>query len=160
MEKNIDGYYELYTIWGDGTEYSVEDGIYLKAENNKIVDCIEPKYYNGVDTERMSNGPSYYLEEKLEKVVGENIKDFILDSIKTNTIINYHDECVECVSFKPITEEHYIKSKNLTYATEEEMKAHDQRVAAILQSKENKATLGKTGVMDKIATMKTGRSGK
>ena len=158
----MDGYYELYTIWTDWGEYSIEDGIYLKAENNKIVDCVEPKYHNGVDTEYRRSGPDYYLEEKLEKVIGENIKDFILDSIASNKIIDVDVTSwnAEFITFQYMSEECYIKSKNLTFATEEEMKAHDQRVAAILQSKENKATLGKTDVMDKIAELKNSRGGK
>ena len=154
MAKNFDEYYGCYnlcTVWDDNYGYTSKDGIYLKVENNKIVDCVEPlKGHNSI---------KYNLEENLQKVVGENVKDLVLNSVITSKIVGKDVSRIGYITFREIEEAEYADSKRKVFKTETEMKAHDQQVADILQAKDNKNTLGKTSVMDKIADMKS-RGGK
>ena len=147
----MDGCYNLCTVWTDNYGFVSHDGIYLKVANNKIVDCVEPlKGHNCI---------KYDLEENLQKVVGENIKDFMFNSVLTSTIVNTNVSKIGYITIDSIKDEEYADSKRKVFDTEAELKAHDQKVADILQAKENKNTLGKTDMLSKIAEMKNGRTG-
>lgn len=146
MEKTMNGCYDLCTVWTDSYGYVGRDGIYLKVENNKIVDCVEPlKGHSCI---------KYDLEYNLRTVIGENVKDFILDSVETSKIAGTDVSKIGYVTFGSIENEKYSRSKHEVFATEAELKEHDQKVADILQAKENINALGKTDMLSKIADMK------
>lgn len=150
MEKNYNGYYSSYLYNSELGENN--DIYYLKVRDNKIVDAAHISWDDGGVWSYPTvsdNACKYSLE-----AIGENFKDFMLDQFMTNT------EGCEGTSLKMIDEKafEYRKSymlKELGISQQE----YNQKVADILQAKENKATLGKTGVMDKIATMKSGHEG-
>ncbi len=172
MEKNYDGYYVLQNNSG---AYDYCHIHYLQVQQGKIVDCVyEVDEHEGYfretylrEKEALKNAPDYekikfekaedrYLEKNqrtrcMQAALGEDIRDFLLDKM----LNDYGWKSYKTDSLG------YIENKDriLGYLgiSEEE---HNHRVADILQSKENKATLGKTGVMNKLTEMKNGRSGK
>lgn len=175
MEKNTDGYYRIFTNqlnfgdFGDESTFNDEQGLYLKIDKDKIIDCFVEKsitMYNMGETYPKPNSLNKIgdVENNLEKLVGESFKDFVLKGALDNEFLGknltalYGDNDSDCViRFVKSSEENFTKEKQKAFPTKAEMKAHDQKVADILQAKENKNTLGNC-VLSKIAEMK-GRTG-
>lgn len=142
MEKNYDGYYSVgYT--------SVDAGIdgarcYLQVSDGKISDCV---YW---DAEHRKNKSTTKQEED---AIGKDVKDFFVEKfIETDLYRIWNADKIDSLEF--------IEQKNRIFdrfgISEEE---HNQRVADILQAKENKNTLGKADTLSRIAGIKNERTG-
>ena len=169
MEKNYDGYCRIYSTEVDYSESSYDQiGVDLKVANNKIVDCFaeKPEQYeqNGYTfVEENALDEASDISNNMEKIVGEDFKDIIFESAMENKFLGQdpsHYSESECViRFEYISEDYFMHRKKKAFSTPEEMKAHDQKVADILQAKENKNTLGKTDTLSRLAGMKNEHTG-
>lgn len=147
MEKTFNGYYRV----GETCEY---DGTanylyYFKVQNNKITNA---SFIHTEDAGQVNN--------ELKKVIGEDFKDFIIEKMFDN---NYNSSdnkwSAEEMTDDERKEYKYYKDENRkTLGISEQ--DYQKQIDSILQSKENKAILGKTDVMDKITELKNGRNGK
>lgn len=149
MENKMNECYILYGIWTDSFEYSEQPGIFLKSQDNKIIDCFDSNKYN-----------YFNVEGNLDKIIGENVRDFIWNSIATHKILNLDLSDIEneYLTFHPTDNDFFMQRKKETFNAEEIIE-HDKKVASILQSKENKNTLGKSDMLNKIADIKNARTG-
>lgn len=159
MEKNYDGYYRMFTIWTGDYSSCYDKGISIKVENNKIIDCF-------LETTENQDNQLGNLNNHFGEIIGENIKDFAFDCVVNNKFMdkdfnsyNYTYDNTLDLLFQKSSEENFTMEKQKAFPTEDELKAHDQKVADILQAKENKNALGKTDTLSKIADMKNGRTG-
>lgn len=146
MEKNYNGYYELH--FEETESCSENDWHYLKVKNNKIIDASFAQQFGDMDANE--------VEKQLKEVIGENFKDFVLDKV----FYNEHNYAWYVREFEDNDFNYYehAKERNRISLGLSEPE-YQKKIADILQAKENKATLGKTGVMDKIAIMKSGHEG-
>jgi hypothetical protein len=145
MEKNFDGFYSLYLQSIDGSE---KLNIYsLKVQDNKIVDSVYSPYSDNVVVSEADYKNSM-------DIIGENVKDFFTERlISQGTVSGCTAETISEKDFQT-TKSEILNTLGISERN------HQNRISSILQSKENKATLGKTDTLSKIADMKNGRSGK
>lgn len=169
MEKNFNGCFRIYSTEVDYGEGSYDQiGVCLKVENNKIIDCFAEKPEKYKDNEvfiiyENALNEASDVNNNMEKIVGENFKDLILESALENKFLGHnlsrYDESECVIRFENSSEDYFMQRKQKAFPTEEALKAHDQKVADILQAKENKNTLGKTDTLSRIAGMKNERTG-
>lgn len=164
MEKNFNGYFGVYGTCGGDTI-----GVCLKVENNKITDCFAEKPerfgYGGLAVEINFIDEVTDVNNNIEKIVGEDFKDLIFEGTLENKFLgrnlsdDYDGEFEFIIRFRNSSEDYFMRRKQKAFPTPEEMKAHDQKVADILQAKENKNTLGKADTLSRIAGIKNERTG-